>query len=279
MAVRTFTPETFTSIAPSNPDAYVSLNFDAKKELFGWWVDKSGCVIIDCFDGEPITVPPAISEKFRYPIVQRFGDGRWLIVDARTRSRGENAVIYSSHFEAVEAFHVGDAIEQILIDDQDRIWVGYFDESGGVGLIRYSETGEATYNFNQSSGFNIFDLYAMTTDSRGDVWVYPYTDFFLAKISGADDAEIVLSNSPVSGARAICVGGGFAAFFGSYGSEDVVVHEINSGESRSVTIQAPGEQIVPTRTVACCGEEIAVLSKTSVYRFHLIDLINATDFG
>ena len=264
---------------PSNsfPDAEAPtrIDFDANGELIASWTGEEGALkAVASFEHGFSNSEDMDQVAYRWPIVQRFADGRWLIVESRVSGKGKNATILSSSFAKLAEFHVGDAVEHVYVDQKDRIWIGYFDESGGEGLIRYSAQGGMIYSFNQSSGMNILDLYAMTADSRGEIFICPYTDFYLAHISDGD-VTVVMDKAPVRGAHAICVGGGFAAFFGSYDGNDVLVCDLNSGESRSISLHINGQEIQRRSPMATRGETIAVLRQNEIHRFQLIDLIKA----
>ena len=62
-----------------------------------------------------------------FPIVEQFPDGRWLVVNGRSRGNG-NARILGPDGAELQRIEVGDGIEHVKIDAQGRIWVGWFDE-------------------------------------------------------------------------------------------------------------------------------------------------------
>lgn len=276
MATKTLEPPLYASNSEHLSGAFVSLTFDACGELVLAWTDAKHRLTVDCFNWDVGIRVQENVEGYVCPIVQRFTDGRWLTVECRSRRKQRNARVLTEGFDKQGKFSVGDAVEQIIVDRKNRIWVGYFDESGGVGLRRYSDRGEMTYDFNQMSGLNILDLHAMTIDQQGSIWIYPYTDFYLARVTD-DQANVVLETSPVSGSTAISVGGYYAAFFGSYSDREITVCDLRDGRSRKVSLTNGDGEIEYTHT-ATYADKIAVLCQNKIYRFQLIDLIAASGF-
>lgn len=208
--------------------------------------------------------------------MQRFSDGRWLIVESRAGRKmsdhKRNAAIYSTDLQRQSEFSVGDAVHGTIIDEADQIWVGYFDENP-VGLKRFSETGDVEYDFNRSSDHDIFDLYAMTLGADGAIWVYPYTDFYLGRLTG-DQHEIVLQQAPVNGAHAIAASGNHVAFFGSYDTDLVTLFDMRSQTTRTIELTLPNNK--PGRPlIATQGDKVALLRDGQIFQFHMNDLIAA----
>ncbi|PJE32038.1 hypothetical protein CVM39_02795 [Pseudooceanicola antarcticus] len=169
-------------------------------------------------------------------------------------------------------FRLGDAIENVIVDRKDGIWTGYFDENP-LGLREFSDTGDLLYDFKNSSGHDIFDLYAMHLDLRGDIWIYPHTDFYLARISNRV-AEIIIERCPVEGANAILVGGNHIAFFGSYDGDGVFLFDFRSREGLLVELTVGGKP-VERPLIATRGETAALLCQNSIYSVTLTNLIHA----
>lgn len=249
---------------------YRSLNFDARGELLLSWLDKSGSIFVDCIESHhgPLEFK---QQNVRFPAVQRFADGRWLIADRRCREAENNARVFSKDLDLLSEFRLDDAIEQIIVDAKDHIWVGFFDENP-LGLREFSDTGDLVYDFNKSSGHDIFDLYAMHLDRMGDLWVYPYTDFYLARISSRV-VEVVVDSCPVKGASAILVGGNHVAFFGSYDGDGVYLFDFRSGKGQLVELTVDGKP-VERPVIATRGETAALLWQDAIHCVTLTDLLN-----
>lgn len=259
-------------VVPFQSEVYRSLNFDARGELLFSWLNESGSIFVDCIGSDNKTLEFK-NQNFRFPTVQRFTDGRWLIIDARCGEADTNARVFSQDFEPLREVRLDDAIEQIIVDIKDSIWVGFFDENP-LGLREFSDNGDLLYDFNKSSGHDIFDLYAMHLDSMGNLWVYPYTDFYLARISSST-VEVVVESCPVKGAKAILVGGNHIAFFGSYDGDGVYLFDFRSRKGLMVELTVDGEP-VERPLIATRGEAAALLWQHSIYRVTLTNLIKAT---
>jgi len=259
-------------VVPLPTDVYHCLDFDARGELLLSWLDKSGSIFVDCVGShlEPLEFK---HQGFRFPTVQRFADGRWLIADCRCGEAENNARVFSQDLKLRREFRLDDAIEQIIVDTKGGIWVGYFDENP-LGLRQFSDTGDLLYDFNSSSDHDIFDLYAMHLDQEGDIWVYPYTDFYLARISSGA-VEVVVEKCPVKGAKAILVGGNHIAFFGSYDSGGVYLFDFRSRKGLLVELTVDGKP-VERPVIATRGETAALLWQDSIYRVTLANMISAT---
>lgn len=272
MAIPTLDLTKQADVASLPAEGHPSLNFDARGKLLLSWANKSGSVLVDCVGSwqEPLEFK---HQNFSYPIAQRFTDGRWLILDRRCEATERSARVFSQDLVLLGEFLIDDAIEQVIVDPKDGIWVGYFDENP-LGLRRFTDNGDLTYDFNTSSGHSIFDLYAMHLDLTGDVWVYPYADFYLARISN-EEVEIVIDRCPVKGAKAIMVGGNHIAFFGGYDRTGVFLFDLNSKQGQSVDLTANGRSIEGP-IIATQGETAALLWQDSIYHVALAKLISAT---
>lgn len=269
MSTQTLELKKWVSVPPLPERAYSSLQYDARgKLLLSWW-DGGTSIYVAC-DGnwhEPLQFE---RRHVRFPVVQRFTDGRWLFVHPRCADSNDNARVFSKDLDLLSEFQMDDAIGQVIIDPNDGIWAGYYDENP-LGLRKFSDKGDLIYDFNASSGHNIFDLYAMDLDAEGNIWVYPYTDFYLARISN-EDVEIVIENCPVKGAKAILVGGGHVAFFGNYNDDRVFLFDIKAQKGTWFQLTVDGQPIGRT-LIATRGGTAALLWQDGIYCVALADLI------
>ncbi|WP_189677917.1 hypothetical protein [Sphingomonas glacialis] len=86
---------------------------------------------------------PVFPLETAHPLIDRFSDGRWLVVASRTRSE-PNARVLAPDGALQSRFMLGDAIEHVVIDSLDRIWVGWFDEGmdrAGYGVAAFLQWG------------------------------------------------------------------------------------------------------------------------------------------
>ena len=131
---------------------------------------------------EPVTVVD--------PLVQPLANGGLLIADSLGSTHGPpNAHVIGPDGRVQRSMVLGDAIEHMLVDKLDRVWVGYFDEGvfgnsiASSGLVRFDlTTGEPDWSFHPPEGSDfIADCYALNID--GDTaWMVYYTDFDLFRI-------------------------------------------------------------------------------------------------
>lgn len=127
--------------------------------------------------------------------VDLFSDGTLLIVQGRCLKDGKyierNARRYNPNGQLIEAFTLGDGIEHVQIDDNDTIWVSYFDEGvfgnfgweqpmGSEGLIAYKINGDKLWG---AGSYGIIDCYALNVVSSKQVYFYYYDDSFLVQLN------------------------------------------------------------------------------------------------
>ncbi|MDH7975731.1 hypothetical protein QH494_26390 [Sphingomonas sp. AR_OL41] len=163
-----------------------------------------------------------------HPRVDRFSDGRWLMVGSRTR-RKPNARVISSDGALLGRFMLGDGIEHIAIDSADRIWVGWFDEgmfgggwsvpgmewppsSNGVACFAPDGSVVEVPSWPEEAGM-IADCYVLTPAGSG-VWTSPYTDFPLVRFVPGEPAR--WWRNELAGPKAIAVDATYALVAGGY---------------------------------------------------------------
>lgn len=139
---------------------------------------------------------PTFPLETPFPHFARFGDGRWLVV--ASRSDGEaNARVMAPDGRLLARFTLGDGIEHVAIDAEDRIWVGWFDEgifgndgwreaeldrppsSNGIACFTSDGRPLALPILPDDAGM-IADCYALNAAGPG-AWICPYTDFPLVR--------------------------------------------------------------------------------------------------
>ncbi|HEX6180641.1 MAG TPA: hypothetical protein VFZ47_05305 [Chitinophagaceae bacterium] len=121
-----------------------------------------------------------IDIELRAPIIRRLDDDKFLIADCRTNS-GLNGHVYDFTGQKMNVFHLGDGIEDIIVNN-GKIIVAYFDE-GVFGKDGPNNDGVAVFDFegNQEFGFNssaiwggIDDCYCICKHGRNKVLFYAY---------------------------------------------------------------------------------------------------------
>lgn len=135
------------------------------------------CVLIDGRWSELLKQDPG----YGYPVADIHGE-RIVLANARSKPELSNVSIYESGNKILE-FIAGDAIEHLLIDADNGIWIGYFDEGiydygspSSDGLAHFNRHGNQDFGANSSGRFEVEDCYALNV-SRGGVWTTWYSDF------------------------------------------------------------------------------------------------------
>ena len=173
---------------------------------------------------------PSFPLEFAYPLLDRFPDGRWLVVGART-NKNSNARVISADGTILARFMLGDGIEHVAIDSEGNIWVGWFDEgiygngdwivpgeewppsSRGLGCFDDGGAILALPEFPPNAGI-IADCYALTAVDDG-AWVCPYTDFPIMRIQL--NQLVSWWTNDLAGPNALAVDGRHILAAGGYG--------------------------------------------------------------
>lgn len=209
---------------------------------------------------------PVFPLETAHPLVDRFSDGRWLVVGSRTRGE-PNARVFAPDGALLAQFMLGDGIGHVAIDSADRIWVGWFDE-GVFGNTGWqvpgrewppSSNGVACFAFDgrlieapsMPNGVeHIADCYALAAVGAG-VWVCPYTDFSLIRLVPGEPAGWWRGGP--AGSKAIAVDGDHVLLAGGYGEDAarltlVTLEGVAEGDSARplVTTRLPLRPAAPT---------------------------------
>lgn len=144
---------------------------------------------------------PITNKPIDVGFVQRFLNNDILVCETRSVANDHNGFVFSENLEFKTSFPLGDAIEKVIIDRDDKIWVGYFDEGvlgddplSHSGLNRFSSNGLLEFR----SMIGISDCYNINLDYENNVYICPYHDAIITKIS--QDEEITISNITIGGA-------------------------------------------------------------------------------
>ena len=272
----------------------------AKSQL--WFFDDTGLVEGPSF---PLETP--------FPRIDRFDDGRWLVVACRTRGE-PNARVLTPDGQLLARFMLGDGIEHVGVDRHDQIWVGWFDEgifgnekwrvpneqwppsTRGMGCFRADGAYQKLPDFPQGAGI-IADCYALNIADDG-VWTCPYMEFPLFQLQSS--GPLRWWSNEISGPKALAVFEGHALLAGGYGSDanrltlialdgegdghiartvatwrlPLVPRQPERGEPREVTEGHPW--LYPT-LLAGRGEAIHMLQNGVWYRWRVSDALRAVE--
>jgi hypothetical protein len=179
-----------------------------------------------------------------FPIVDQFPDGRWLVANSRSNGSG-NVRIFSKGCTEARRIELGDGIEHIKIDDQNRIWVGWFDEGiygndnwrlpglkwapSAYGIAAFDDHGalvkHAALEFSA-------DCYALNVFGDG-AWACTYPDFPIWQMS--NDCERTWSTN-LRGVRAIAVKYPHVLAAGGYEEDNnrVALLRLDEGAAHSI---------------------------------------------
>jgi hypothetical protein len=185
-------------------------------------------------DGAASIAGPALTVQIPYPVHDKFPDGRWLLVAARTAGE-PNGHILTADGQLIRSIMLGDGINHVKTDDAGRIWVGWFDEGvfgndnwtwpgrecppsseglacfNDMGVLLWSENDEAIKAGLQS--IQIADCYALNVSGE-QIWASPYTDFPL--LNGGMGRSSRIWQTTLSGPSALAVAPPFIVAAGSY---------------------------------------------------------------
>jgi len=147
-------------------------------------------------ESAPLSVP-----LVRYPQLDRFPDGRWLLASSRAKLGEHNASVLEADGRVSATLPLGDAIEHLRCAPDGSIWVGYFDEGifghdlGAGGIAHFNARGERLWSFNDGKHVGdplVWDCYALTLDGDA-LWSCFYNDFPIVRV--ADGRETVWTNN------------------------------------------------------------------------------------
>ena len=178
------------------------------------------------------TEGPTFPLETPFPQFDRFSDGRWLIV--ASRSNGEaNARVLAPNGAVLDRLTLGDGIQHVAIDAEDRVWVGWFDEGifgndgwrvpgqewppscNGVACFAADGTLLHLPVWPAETG-TIADCYALNVVGPG-AWACPYSEFPLVRfVPGKPACWWRIHNR---GLKAIAVDGNHALLAGGYNKE------------------------------------------------------------
>ena len=207
---------------------------DAEGRVLGkpWEVAARATARVWRFDGEALDAGPSFPLEAPYWQIDRFDDGRWLVVAARTDNE-PNARVLAPDGALLARFKLGDGIEHVGVDGRDRIWVGWFDEgiygndawrvpgedwppsSRGIGVFSAAGDYQPLSVFPEAVGI-VADCYALNIMDEG-AWACPEMNFPLLDLR--PDHPVRWWSSEIGGAKALAVSGTHVLLAGGYGAD------------------------------------------------------------
>jgi hypothetical protein len=229
---------------------------------------------------ESVTAIAALDVAFC--LVQPLPDGHILVVGARRRAGGANAVVFDAAGQRVREVSIGDGIEHVLTTTSGQVWVGYFDEGvyGGDpvahhGIVRFDEKLLPAWTYPFDTGFGpVDDCYALNVDGE-TAWSCYYGDFPIVRIvSGAASGW----HNQITGATALMVEANTCILVGGYRSDydRLVIGYLDTDRYEPVGQQRialpDGRPIPRDATVVGRGPDLHVFAGTAWYRLGIDDL-------
>jgi hypothetical protein len=190
-------------------------------------------------DAEEVRSLVVLAEPLVVSYVQPIG-ARILLVDARCSWRRagpeKNAVVLGWDDPTRDRLTLGDAIADVRVTADARIWASYIDEGvfgsrgwtspgptaiGAPGLVGFDASGEAELAYDAAAAGTepICDAYAMNVGDDGAVWLYFYMAFPIVRFHRGAYRVWKLG---AAGARAIAISQPRALLFGDYQERSLV---------------------------------------------------------
>lgn len=243
---------------------------------------------------------PAFALETPFTRLDRFADGRWLVVNPW--SRETNTRVLSPEGTVIDRFRLGLGVEHLAIDD-DRIWVGWGDQSvfsygdcqipgqevalSPHAVICFSDDGSPSFlpDWPEHGGF-VVDPYALSVDSTG-AWSCPYMaalDYFpLIRFVPGESTR--WWHNDLKGSVAIATDGDRAVLAGGYEPDRLALLSLpgtGAGEHAPVIAtwsmplppRAPGSTWASERPTLLVGrgDTIHLVQEQIWYRWRVRDL-------
>jgi len=184
------------------------------------------------FDGLQIGSGPTFALNEPWAVFDQFVDGRWIVAAPRTDG-GPNARVISEPGDLLAELHIGDGIEHLKVDDNDLIWVGWFDEGvfgndgweieghewppSSNGLAAFDLSGSLVSYAKDAPDYDqIADCYSLNV-IRDKAWACTYTGFPILCCDASDGSR--WWQTTLSGVRAIAVRPPYVLAAGGYGKD------------------------------------------------------------
>jgi hypothetical protein len=222
-----------------------------------------------------------------FPLVDEFPDGRWLVANARSDTQG-NARVFSSDGVEERRIELGDGIEQMKIDDQQRIWVGWFDEGvfgnrewrmpgrkwppSAHGIAAFDDRGSLQAHATLKS---IADCYALNVFD-GEAWACTYTDFPIWQMQEGRECTWPTN---LRGVRAIAVQYPHVLAVGGYKDDANLVVLLSLQEGTAHVIgewHLPFGADHPAIMIDARGDEVHIVQDQQWHRWRVGDFRRAT---
>lgn len=243
--------------------------------------------------GDRSTTPTAVTFvsalDVAYPMLQRLPNGNFLVVGTRCQWSPDgpelNGLVVAPDGSIVRRGCLGDGIEHVQVAENGTIWVGYFDEGvfgnfgwgyggpeplGAPGVVAWSLELEKVWELDASQGL-VADCEALNV-AGDDVWVCPYTDFPVVRISDGG-ARVFSPPNQLLGVDGIIVDGERFGLIGSYEEPSLFITGGLAGDRWIIETRGeltlPDGSPLPKVDVHCRGAVAHLFHGSTWYTFAL----------
>jgi len=213
--------------------------------------------------------------EMNYHFIQPIGENI-LLLGSRSRIRKNgtyenNACIVNRQGEILQAFCLGDGIEDCIVTKDEKIITSYFDEGvfgdgpfGNRGLVVWDCAGTRIW---ENEKYGIMDCYAINVDEQENLWFYYYMDFDLVRTDFEQDfvyhpeIEGMTKFLITKGNQLLCDGG--YNNYGQFYKMDILHGRL--GDMESINLEYDGKILLLKDAVFHSSKAIFMDKKENIY--------------
>lgn len=213
--------------------------------------------------------------------VQLMPDRKYLIGGARGNN---NLHLYDVEGRPLATWDGGDAIEDVQVAPDGKVWVSHFDEGfskeNSEGLYCFNPQHELLFDYNRRvySGTlgdidqPIVDCYMLNVVSARDVWVCPYVGFQLHHLHDFEVKQSYEVPDQMAGAYAFAVLKGRILFDGGYHTRSRVYwYDLHSKRVAEIKPVNDNGEAIEWKYAYGRGSDLFLWNKSVVYRLNVED--------
>lgn len=233
------------------------------------------------------------NQKWNYHFIQPMENDRIVLVCARSHlyENGvfdRNARVFDMSGNQVNAFLLGDGIQNFYVTKGNNIWTSYFDEGifgnngwnqpiGSYGLRAWDSDGNGQYKYPNMDPHFISDCYALNVMSDDEVWFYYYTDFEVARYY---KGSIDYFKPNIEGSDGFIVYEDYVLFRGGYSKHDkYILTKMFPGNRLTrkcvLTLMDEKKKAIKAESINCRGSLLLLMTEKKAYLADLKDIIRA----
>ena len=213
--------------------------------------------------------------------VQLLPDGNYLIGGARGV---ENLHVFDTKGRYQSTRNGGDAIEDIQVAPDGKVWVSHFDEgygcAGSEGLCCFSPQHEPLFDFNERVYTGnlgevrepIVDCYMLNVVSAQDVWLCPYVGFSLYHLHDFQLKQSYEIPDQMAGANAFAISKGRVIFTGGYHlGGQLFWHDLHSKRTVELKPITQSGEILKWNSARGRGSNLFLWNESAVFKLNVED--------